>query len=1062
MRATISRPLNRFFNAGRSEQVSLILTLIWLVSALRFNNPQFEQVVLLISLAIDLAARLLPNLMGGLSERKSSVWLAAKFILAIAWLFNPGFTWMSPLIAFLVGCSTLKDFADNAPPDKPDDYDSTIARLGEDVRNRWIEEYFKKTLLNGQENLFIPPVWRFSGKDVETALDLPHLSDQLSTAPILDAFKPAGAGAAGLLILSEGGAGKTVSMLHLMEQLLAQREQQGDGSVPVYFRLASWANDQKTVARIANGRPAQQEQNRETDRHGFHRWLLYRLNKDYHIPVAQCDYLLARGDVILMLDGLDELSTEETSLCVDAINEYLSRQRHPKLVVSCRNEEYRATLRRLRLDIAIILQPLTGEQIIGYVDKTLTNIGTKRDQATTERRNRVRWLKQELTRRLAASRKSDLVPSVARDPDDLLTVLSSPLILSSALRSDAVSIEDLQRNNLASGDGKPLRRRILESYVEDALKRPIKGLPKELQQDYSPPMAKAELSWLAHKLGHGIVFYVDDLQPSWLTEPFWKAIYVLISRFYITVVATFAAGLLLGEPIEATRVALPVAMLITAFHLIMLERNGRRLALDDDAAGNLKQGNPRAARRPSLVSFLLTFFLLFLVMALWFGLTEARLTGDLELSVNGISRASLLALFLSAIFGWKSQVTTWRDEIKTVEGLNFSLRDGIRSMVIWATFIGLVFGGLAAFLGNSLAPNSVPGRWLAHAASQIGLSNSLLVWGGIGFALGFIYGGAFAVIFAGFLTPNDEPRRERPGAPGLPITLSFRNAIVVALETGVAFSLVFGVVLYGLTGNFDAFIRGVFVGLAIGLMAALWYGGTDTIKHYVLRTVFYLKGLPFRYLDRLDWLTKTTLILQQGRGYAFYHEEVKQIFDEQTTERLKERFDIKRLPALLAVTLGLLLFPTVYSLLNGVTYRVAVPPTTFEVPADVPSYLSGRCLSAGDEVEVRSRGIVRVGTFSGYTGPEGSGIGFAGLPVYGIYNVVPSLPNGALMCRVAGESAWQLCAARSSTLIYQLPFTWRNVTLVAPSAGCLEFTVNDMDRQDNSGAFQVVVSKTGG
>jgi hypothetical protein len=118
-------------------------------------------------------------------------------------------------------------------------------------------------------------------------------------------------------------------------------------------------------------------------------------------------------------------------------------------------------------------------------------------------------------------------------------------------------------------------------------------------------------------------------------------------------------------------------------------------------------------------------------------------------------------------------------------------------------------------------------------------------------------------------------------------------------------------------------------------------------------------------------------------------------------------------------------------------------------------------MQVGEKVDVRSRGIVRVGTFSGYTGSEGSGIGFAGLPVYGIYNVDPALPNGALLCRIEGEDTWHLCAARGGAGIYQFPFSWHDVPFTATRAGWLEFTVNDLDRQDNSGAFQVVVSKVG-
>jgi hypothetical protein len=101
------------------------------------------------------------------------------------------------------------------------------------------------------------------------------------------------------------------------------------------------------------------------------------------------------------------------------------------------------------------------------------------------------------------------------------------------------------------------------------------------------------------------------------------------------------------------------------------------------------------------------------------------------------------------------------------------------------------------------------------------------------------------------------------------------------------------------------------------------------------------------------------------------------------------------------------------------------------------------CVPAGSTISVRASGSIRVGPFVGVVDPEGTERGFMGATLGDSYDLVRSLPHGALMCRVTGEQDWRLCAA--------------NLTFQSPLDGCLEFQINDNDQGNNSGAFDVRV-----
>jgi hypothetical protein len=95
-----------------------------------------------------------------------------------------------------------------------------------------------------------------------------------------------------LLILGEPGGGKTVTLLHLAQALLAQ------GAAPVFFNLASWARQQKSLLEWMQGELK----------------LAYGIHPDLSAP------LFKQQALIPLLDGLDEVAEAQRPACVSAIN----------------------------------------------------------------------------------------------------------------------------------------------------------------------------------------------------------------------------------------------------------------------------------------------------------------------------------------------------------------------------------------------------------------------------------------------------------------------------------------------------------------------------------------------------------------------------------------------------------------------------------------------------------------------------------------------------------------------------------------------------------------------
>lgn len=181
--------------------------------------------------------------------------------------------------------------------------------------------------------------------------------------PILKVFEDAGGS---LLILGAPGAGKTTLLLQLARALIERAERDPSQAIPVVVNLESWA----------------------AHRQALDEWLLTELAESYRgVPPKTANHWVETGELVLLLDGMDEVEEHHRAACAAAINDYQRAHGLNGLVVCCRTKEIQRIAVKLELDDAVELQPLTDNQVSDFLDHleaTGTPLTTVRAELATD------------------------------------------------------------------------------------------------------------------------------------------------------------------------------------------------------------------------------------------------------------------------------------------------------------------------------------------------------------------------------------------------------------------------------------------------------------------------------------------------------------------------------------------------------------------------------------------------------------------------------------------------------------------------------------------------------
>jgi hypothetical protein len=291
-----------------------------------------------------------------------------------------------------------------------------------------------------------------------------------------------------LLILGEPGSGKTITLLRLAENLIARTEQDVQQPIPVVFNLSSWARKPQAVEE----------------------WLIQELLEQYRVPTALGKNWVKTENLILLLDGLDEVKADQRSNCVQALNQFLQTHSITEVAICCRIKDYQVLKERLRLRNAICIQRLTYEQVNSYFE--------------------------------LAGEQLNALQTVLRQDKELQELAASPLTLNIM----SLAYLDCLQDEIATGGViEDYRKRLFDTYIDRMFQR--RGTTRR----YAKKETQRWLIWLAQRMNAAAqtIFLIERLQPNWLPSKGQRIRYRLATGFVGGLICGLSIGLHEGHSI---------------------------------------------------------------------------------------------------------------------------------------------------------------------------------------------------------------------------------------------------------------------------------------------------------------------------------------------------------------------------------------------------------------------------------------------------------------------------------------------------------------------------------
>jgi predicted NACHT family NTPase len=277
----------------------------------------------------------------------------------------------------------------------------------------------------------------------------------ISDTNIINAFKATNNA---LLIIGGPGSGKTTTLLELAQSKLKEAQVDTLAPIPIILQLSTWGQIRKSISE----------------------WILEELRRQYGVNQVLGRNLLQNENLLLFLDGLDEVKEEYRTHCVKELNKFRNDYGATQVAVTCRTADYDALSLKLNLNGAIILQELSDEQIEQYLRGTGFDL-------------------------LAVQRTLEL-------DSELKALARSPLFLNvMVLAYRGMTVEELR--NLDKNETR--RNHIWRHYVQRMYDRRL------CEYDYSLNQTKRWLGWLAHRMTllPYTYFFAKTMKAEWLESP---------------------------------------------------------------------------------------------------------------------------------------------------------------------------------------------------------------------------------------------------------------------------------------------------------------------------------------------------------------------------------------------------------------------------------------------------------------------------------------------------------------------------------------------------------------
>lgn len=591
-----------------------------------------------------------------------------------------------------------------------------------------------------------------------------------------------------MLILGEAGAGKTTALLEIARELINDARVDNTLPIPVILNLSSWGADRQQKS--------------------LDKWLVEELHRFYQFPRFICESLIKNQQLLLLLDGLDEIGAldednqdKQRQACILTINQFLRNYERTEMVVCCRIGEYNLTPEKIDCQCAVLYKSITPAQANRYLDDN-----------------------------------QDTLPGVkVLFPEDLTiqSLVENPLTLNMM----TFAYQEKSREDLAGIKSFSEREKnLLDTYIEEKFKRDKSG------DSYSDKKAKHWLTWLAQRMlqqpkQSKQIFLIEQIQPDWLQ----KGIDAWIYFMGVLLIWGVIAGLIgvlhfgtqvtddLGEQISFTFPAIIAGITSSLIHLVL--------------SNFFIQIMPRSINRniPHCISGILSGLIYVLIAAPWVyaiaqGIFVEKWTKIVSpLVVDGVCLAVLLSRFRIEIGIIDTVKTSWKQaRIYAMGGLvlgsiyilcrwlftdRYNSNDVVYIVSVISTEVALftLLPGLVGFLdkGVSFSQTIIPNQGIWRSAK-----NAFLF-----FCIFFPVG-----MFCGL----------RYDDGGIHETIS------IGLAVGL---------IAGMAGG-KGFVCAGFV----------------LIQHFMLRVILWLRGFaPWNYARFLDYAVERGFLRKVGGGYIFIH-----------------------------------------------------------------------------------------------------------------------------------------------------------------------------------------------
>jgi MFS family permease len=661
------------------------------------------------------------------------------------------------------------------------------------VRNYWVKGVLEKSL-HGQAMILLGLEERLNAVDNPAALvwetpDQPQRILPLGTKAI-DQFDQLGMGRT-LLILGEPGSGKTMTLLELTRDLINRAEHDVNLPMPVVFNLSSWKGGKQTIAA----------------------WLVQELNSQYQVPKQTGSNWIKNGQLLLLLDGLDEVRSDIRHACVQALTQFHQQHGDTEIVVCSRLKDYETLKYRLHFQAAIYVQPLSSEQIQQY----LNSAGAELAPVTTALQSDTQL--QELA-------KSPLmlnIIAIALQPYGHPTAGAAPWAIACDTAQSAIAYQRSSVKDLPSMSLEERRQHLFNAYIERMFSR------RSRQEQYPKLKAMHWLVWLAQRMVQEsqTVFLIEYMQPTWLLSGTQQLTYRIGVRLIVGLLCGLCIGPILGALSSYEKPSFIISGVISGVI------SGLIVGL--------------FSRRDSKVISGVISGLIFWLMLVLIGIFNDGLPGMKRWLIDGLTIALVVGPILGLIFARIHQI------IEPVSTIKWLWLKALKKLII-GLFIGLIVAG-----GVQLS------FWLISRLTFIVYwSNQLLILTVVFISL--IFG-----LIGGF---EKSIQVKRGTTINQGIWSSATNSLILFAICGVSVGLICGLISWVYRWE-NPLTFGLITGLCFGMLGGL-IGGTGSglvcIQHFTLRLILWWHGyIPWNYARFLDYVTERIFLQRVGGGYIFIH-----------------------------------------------------------------------------------------------------------------------------------------------------------------------------------------------